>query len=280
VPTRTWRRDARILLLTTLPFALVVGGLMLAAQSPWVGGWEPLTLVIYAVGVAALWAAMVVCYLVWIVIREGWQASSLPAAVLLVLIAAGAGAWGFSAWAEERACQRAFAFYGDLPALTADARRTAIREAGRMVTRPSICGVQGLTDTLLPHTASATGEHGLSDEERWGLLAELLDAGLPPEQHLLFMFGAYRPDPEAVRLLLARRAWLNARNPDDWPVIPDGTLRDVLDRAGSCNGPPPDSEEERHRAVARVILESGGVEAATLPVPTRERLACLGLTAE
>lgn len=280
MPTRTWRRDARILLLTTLPFAVVAGGLMLAAQSPWVGGWEPLTLVLYAVGVAALWAVVVIGYLVWIVIREGWRASSLPAAAILVLIAAGAGAWGIRAWAEERACQRAYAFYETLPALSEDARRTAIREAGRLVTRPSICGVQGMTETLLPRPDLAIGEQGLSDPERWGLLAELLEAGLPPEGHLLFMFGAYRPDPEAVRLLLARRAWLNARNPDDWPVVPDGTLRDVLERAGSCDGRPPDAEEHRHRAVARVILESGDVEPTTLPASMRERLVCLGLAVE
>ena len=239
MPTRTWRRDARILLLTTLPFALVVGGLMLAAQSPWVGGWEPLTLVIYAVGVAALWAAMVVCYLVWIVIREGWQASSLPAAVLLVLIAAGAGAWGFSAWAEERACQRAFAFYGDLPALTAGRRASPPipPRPGPHGGPASICGDPGPRPTpCAAHRLGKPGGTGLSDEERGGPAGpSCWTRDCRRSSICCSCWVPTGPDRKRSRLLgsSAPPAWLNARNPEiDWGPIPDGRFGRGLDRAG------------------------------------------------
>ena len=154
------------------------------------------------VGVAALWAAMVVCYLVWILSAKGGRhrACRRPC---FVADRRRCGSLGLSAWAEDGPAKRGLSpFYGDLPALTADARRDRDPrgpphgDPGVDLRRPG-----GLTDTLLAaHRLAQPASTGFR-RERWALLAELLDADCRRE-HLLFMFGAYRARPGSGPLLL------------------------------------------------------------------------------
>lgn len=74
----------------TLGFGAVVAGFFIAGEHA--TGWDGLSYIIYGMGVAALWALVSVIYLIWILIRDGWRKSAIPAAFLIIVIT------GFSAF--------------------------------------------------------------------------------------------------------------------------------------------------------------------------------------
>ena len=78
------------LLCLTLGFGAAVAGFFIAGEHA--TGWDGLNYVIYGMGVAALWALVSVIYLIWIVVRGGWQKSKIPALFFIVAIV------GFSAF--------------------------------------------------------------------------------------------------------------------------------------------------------------------------------------
>lgn len=79
----------RRLIFITAGFALIVGALIFAGQQA--SGWDGLGYIIFAMGAVALWAFICVVYSIVVLIRDGRQRSSIPAAVILVTtIAAGA----------------------------------------------------------------------------------------------------------------------------------------------------------------------------------------------
>ena len=64
------------LLYITVPFiALAITFLAIGKLSA--GGWDALDYLVYAMATGVLWAVVVVCYLLWVVLRDGWQPSSL-----------------------------------------------------------------------------------------------------------------------------------------------------------------------------------------------------------
>ena len=74
----------------TLGFGAVVAGFFIAGE--FATGWDGLNYVIYGMGAAALWALISVIYLIWAVIRGGWEKSKIPALFFIAVIA------GFSAF--------------------------------------------------------------------------------------------------------------------------------------------------------------------------------------
>ncbi len=78
------------LLYLTLGFGAVVAGFFIAGEHA--RGWDGLSYIIYGMGVAALWALVSVVYMIRVLIRDGWQRSSFPA-VVIILVIAGASAF-------------------------------------------------------------------------------------------------------------------------------------------------------------------------------------------
>lgn len=102
------RGDVTTLLYITLPFAaLVLTFLALGKLTG--GGWDALDYLAYAMATGALWAAIVVGYLAWMVIRDGWQPSSYPPIAVLALVLVLAAGWAYHRNAEEAACRAALA---------------------------------------------------------------------------------------------------------------------------------------------------------------------------
>ena len=73
------------LLYLTLGFGAIVSGFFIAADQA--VGWDGLSYVIYGMGIAALWALISVIYLIWILIRDGWRKSAIPAVFFIIVIA-------------------------------------------------------------------------------------------------------------------------------------------------------------------------------------------------
>lgn len=270
---RRWRRDALILGLLSAPFAVLIAGCLAGAELA--QGWASLDYVVWALAAGGAWVAAVIGYLVWIVFRDGWQPSAAPAIVVLCGVAVLAAGWGYLELAEARECRAADRLYARLAAgMAAEAfaeRAAAIRDGGRLVTDPSPCALDALLLNLGRDPAVPADVRSPSGPQRRAVLAELLQAGLPPADRLLHAFAVDDADAEAVRHLLRRRKVLNEELGADWDLFPDEMVRLLIERARG--GP----AAARHRATLEAFVQEGLPDPSILTDWTEDRLRALGL---
>ncbi|MBT6203473.1 MAG: hypothetical protein HOI34_07200, partial [Rhodospirillaceae bacterium] len=166
-----------VFVLASLPFLL--GAAVLFAMSNRASGWDAMNLGIYA-GVALLgWAALVIGFLIWLVIRDGLVASNiLPLAILGSLVCAALW-WGGSWWLQENACSRDAAFYDAIAAAPLEQRAAMVEDARNNPAEITRCGRDSLVyhfgrDLFDSLAVGSTAEH-----ERLATWALLLEHGLP-----------------------------------------------------------------------------------------------------
>jgi hypothetical protein len=194
------------LLHISIPFLLVAGTLLIVGAY-FSSGWDGLSLFIYAAIVGAMWAAIVLGWCAWIVLRDGLQASNIaPGAVLMAALLA-AGIWGGRTLIEDRRCQRAAAFFATFAQADPAARPALIEQSRRYIDEPTWCGIEMISYRLGLDDDGKPAAHA-SHSDRLAALGQLLDGGLAPDDRLLY-HAARDGDAGAVRLLTERRAALN-----------------------------------------------------------------------
>lgn len=270
------RRDGMILLGISMAFATLAAVLLVVGRIN-ASGWDSLDYLVYAMGVGVLWAVVVVGYLVWVVIRDGWQLSSLPAALVLAALVAVAAVWAYREHAVEAECQAAIAFYQDLADRPAGERAAAIADAGAFVLAPSDCAIDGFQLAFGRPNPTPDARPGLTDTERSAVLAQLLDAGLPPLHRLLYGLAVDDADPVGSRLLLQRRKHLNATAGTDWDLFPDSIVTPLMSRARVPANSPWKPREARYRAVLSAFVAEGLPDPSVLPPWMQEELTGLDL---
>lgn len=273
------RRDLSALAYLTVPFVALAMTFLAIGKFGGSGGWEALDYLLYAMATGALWAAVVVGYLVWVVIRDGWQPSSYPAAAVLAILLALAAGWAYRGYAEDKDCRAAQAFYERLPALPAADRTAAIRDGGRHVSSPSGCSIEALRLALGRGVRDPGPSSQADAAERRATLAELLEAGLPPDHRVLYGYAVEDADPASVRLLLRWRKLLNGRTGAAWEMFPDDIVQPLITYARIVPGQPPDPTARRYRATLAVFVEEAAPDPAALSGWTRDALVDLGLLA-
>jgi hypothetical protein len=269
-------RDAVTLLYVTIPFlALAVTFLILGKLTG--GGLDALDYLVYAMATGVLWAAAVILYMAWIVIRDGWQLSSVPAATVLAVVALAVAAWAYDRHAREAECRAAEEFYQTLVVLPAAERAAAIRDGEAFVRTPTICAIDSLRMVLGRHVLDPEPSSPEQDAARRAILAELLAAGLPPDYRLLYGFAVSDADPAATRMLLQRRRLAIRTGGAEWDLFPDDIVRTLLTRAREAPGTEPERNAARYRATLAVLVEEAGPDPTRLTGWTRETLMSLGL---
>ena len=267
------------LLYISIPFAVAGGVLLVLSQTTNAGVWRALDFAIYAAAVGILWALTVTGYLIWTVLRDGWQTASVPAAVILVIIATGTAVWLWRSHSESSDCTAAHAFYARLAGLPEMARHNTVLEGSPFILSPSPCAIEGLRTWFGRDPAPPEGDAlPLGDRERLKALQEMLEAGLPPDDALLDGFAATDGDAAAARLILERRRQLNAEDGGNRSLFPKTVVSHALSRAAPCATDDPSEDALRYREVLRVLVEIGKPDPASLDPGTREGLACLGIT--
>ncbi len=265
-----------VLLYLTIPLALLAAGFLILGRTTG-GGWSSLDYLVYAMATGAVWAVAALGYLGWVLVRDGWQASGIPAAVVLAAVALAAAGWWYARHAEEAECRAAQQFYAGLSATPAADRPEAIRAGGRWVAEPSGCAIDGIRTWLGRDPLVPDGAAPLSDGERVAVLALLLDAGLPPGDRLLRGYAVEDGDPDATRLLLRRRKALGPAAGADAELFPDDIVQPLITRARTMPGQAPAPDAARYRATLAVLVEEGLDDPSALSEWTRERLTELGL---
>lgn len=269
-------RDAVTLLYVTIPFlALAVTFLILGKLTG--GGWDALDYLVYAMATGVLWAIAVIVYMAWIVIRDGWQPSSIPAMVILSVVGLMAATWAYNRHAREAECRASLEFYQNLVVMPAAQRAPAILEGERFVRTPSVCAVDNLRFALGRHVLDPDPSSPEQDAERRTILAELLRAGLPPDYRLLYGFAVSDADPEATRMLLQQRKAETASGKAEWDLFPEEIVRTLLTRARPTPGAEADRNAVKYRATLAVLVEEAGPDPAKMTGWTRETLLALGL---
>lgn len=274
--TARWRKDALALAAISAPFAVLVAGLLVAGEFAG-GGWAALDYLVLALAACALWAVAAVGYLLWIVIRDGWAASSAPAIGVLGTLALVAAVWGYLEYAEDLDCRAAQGLFERLAVMPAEERAAAIRAERQRIREPSPCALDAL---LLAFSrgavAPATGIR-VPGHERLAVLAELLQAGMPPVDRLLYSYAVNDSDADASRLLLRRRKALNEEAGSYWELFPDDVIQPLITRARGDPGTEPDATALRYRATLRVFVDEGLPDRYALSEWTWQRLDELGL---
>lgn len=252
-------RDLMVLAFISLPLLLIAGGL-LAVGSSMKSGWDGLTWSIYAVIVVAIWAAAVLAWCGWIVLRDGWQWSSLPPALVLLAAIAAAALWGGDRWLEQRRCAQSADFFTRFAQSRPQERPALLAENRRQVERPHRCGLDMIGYHLgLDHDGWPVSPAG--DADRLAALKQLLDAGLPPEEGLLFNAASYG-DREGLRLLNGARQRLNqAGARPAWPLHPPRVALAALkrlDRGGGSGGLDAADPDRRLQGILQDHVAGGG----------------------
>jgi len=248
-------RDLLVLAYISIPLLLTSGGL-LAIGAWFKSGFDALTWTLYGLIAAGIWAAAVLAWCAWMVVRDGPQWSSLAPALVLVAAALAAGIWGGGKWLEQHRCERAAAFFTAFA--TADpAARSALLASGRHhLARPTWCGYDEIQYRLgLDNDGRPVSPAG--NEDRLSALRLLLEAGLTPEDRLLFNAAQYG-DRDALRLLTEQRRRLNAAGADPaWEVYPVRPAHAALRRLETLD--PQDGPEamERLRGILRDFVNGG-----------------------
>ena len=245
------------ILYMTIPFLLVAGSLLAIGQWWAKGGWDGLTYAVYAAAVAALWAVVVLAYCAWVLVRDGIQTSSiLPAAILGIALVA-AGIWGGKYLLDRHHCARARVFIEALSHAAPDERVTLIEDNRRYVADPTWCGIAaiGYWLGLDPEGRPVTP---VGEAERLAALTQLLDAGLAPDDRLLYS-AADNGDVAGVRLLMARRAASNEQaGSARWAPSPvhsaEAALRGYERAAFAADA----AGTERYSGVLRLFVTGGG----------------------
>lgn len=250
------RRDARILVYISVPFLLAAA--VLFALAEWFSaGWDGLSRAIYGVIVVGAWIVVVLGYLAWIVVRDGWRRSSiLPATVLVAAIAA-TGIWRGGIWLEDRDCRRAGTFFETLARAEPADRASLIERNSRYVREPTWCGIEAIQYWLgLDNEGRPVAPGG--DAGRLAALQELLDHGLSPDDRLLYRAALYG-DVEALRLLTGRRRALNASvggEPawDVYPLSPALAALRAYEVAASADDP---TARDRYAETVKLFVVGG-----------------------
>lgn len=271
-----WRKDALALAVITAPFALLIAGLLVAGELAG-GGWAALDYLVFALAAGALWAIAAIGYLLWVVIRDGWAASSAPAIVVLGAAALFAALWGYLEYVEDRDCRAAHGLYERLAAMPAAQRAAAIHAERRHVREPSPCALDALLLAFGRDPAPPAAGARIPDHERLAVLAELLQAGLPPVDRLLHSSAVEDADADVSRLLLRRRKALNEEAGTYWELFPDAVVQPLIASARTVPGTTPDATALRYRATLRVFVEEGLPDRSALSDRTWQWLGELGL---
>lgn len=266
-------RDLRNLLLLTLPFAIAATILLALAESWDSDYWQALDFALFAFGAAALWAAAIAGYLSWILFRDGLAGAGIPAFLVLATLACAGAVWESAGYDRTARCHAATAFYDALAALPQAARAAAVGRAGALPGNPSPCALEALvlrfgTDPLPLQAAAAPP----SAEERQAVLAQLLAAGLPPDDRMLHAFAVGEADPAATGLIVAQRRSLNAAGAQ-WDLFPDRIVQALLRHADPCAVT--EAGRGGHRDTLRALAEAARPRMAELPPDLQRQLACL-----
>ncbi len=191
-----------ILLCLSIPFAVVAIFCFVMANRT--GAWENLGWAIYGALAVGLWALVVLGFFLWLMSREGWLAwHGIPLA-LIVLALLAAAVWGGRLWWQEIACTRDGAFYEALAAMPMDKRAAALEDTPRPLDDLTFCGREMIGLRFLADRYEPAPPDSQEETDRLATLALLLDHGLPPDD-ALFREAVAAADPDAVRLLVARR---------------------------------------------------------------------------
>ena len=79
------------LIYITAGFILIIGGPIVASEHA--SGWNGLTYIVIAMGAMPLWALICVIYVIWVLVRDGRQKTSIPALVILLVALALGAIW-------------------------------------------------------------------------------------------------------------------------------------------------------------------------------------------
>ncbi len=191
-----------ILLCLSIPFILAAAFCFIMAERS--GAWENLGWAVFGAIALGLWALVVFGFFIWLMSRDGWLAwHGIPLA-LIVLAVLAAAVWGGRLWWQEDACARDGNFFETLAAMPMDQRAAALEDTPRRLDDLTFCGREMIGLRFLASRYDPAPEDSPQEADRLATLALLLDRGLPPDESL-FREAVGNADPQAVRLIIARR---------------------------------------------------------------------------
>lgn len=245
-----------IMLYVSMPFLAAAAVLFLIGEY-FAKGWDGLSFAVYGALILGAWAVLMLGWCAWILLRDGLVPSSLLPGAVLVAALAGGGLWGGSKLLEQHRCDRSAQFFADYAQAAPADRPGLIEKNRRFVADPGWCGFDAAQYWLgLDNDGNPVAPHG--DTERLAALRDLLAAGLPPADRLVYA-AARAGDADAVRLLAGHRP---AAGLAPWPLRPA-----VAALQGYEYGEADSPMRARHLETLRLFVEGG----ADLCAPTETR---------
>ena len=190
------------LIVLSIPFLLIAG--FCFAMSQYAGGWDGLGWAVYMAVALGVWALVVAGCFVWLIVRDGplvWH--GVPLLILVLAVLAGA-TWGARLWWQDHTCKAEGTFYEAFAAQPMSQRPAMLALAPRPLDDLTFCGRETVALRFLADPYAPLPAASQEEADRIATLALLLEHGLPPDDTWLYQAVA-AADPEAVRLLIARR---------------------------------------------------------------------------
>ncbi|WP_343563041.1 hypothetical protein [Kiloniella sp. b19] len=278
-------RDFVILAFITLPFLLV--SIWLAVQmNDSRNGFEGAAWFLVLLAVAGGWGLIVSGYSGWVLLRDGIGLKTLPYAAFLCgyLVLAG---YLYYDYFSEAAPDRQSGVFSDafVEAVSFEARLKLIERHRSELENPHVALVEQLAYVLSPHGEQG-GDVSLMDEkERLALLQALVDYGLLPSPVVLNIMAVSNADPEAAKLLIAKRREMQGWEGEDvFPsvrkrlahadlaqLVPQYSFDLALNNTPYCDEEP-DEAGLRSLTVAQHLWNEGRNELAPLSEEQQDRL--------
>jgi hypothetical protein len=239
-------KDVLLLLYLSIPFLLVAAALFVAGEY-FVKGWDGLSLAIYSFFVLGAWVVVLLAWCAWIVLRDGFQPSSILPVALLFAALVGTGIWVSSKLLEQRRCAQSADFFAAFAAAAPSERTYLVSQGQRFISNPTFCGLDAV-QYWFGFDPDGQPDSSGSDADRLAAIRQLLAAGLLPVDSLLY--EAARSGDADLAILYAE--FRSAAGLEPWPVRAGIAALEGYELASEASPTQP-----HHLATLRLFVENG-----------------------
>ncbi|RED54386.1 hypothetical protein [Aestuariispira insulae] len=269
------KRELLIMLYLTIPFLLVGSVFFLLGKTTGDGPWKALGYLILMGYTAIAWTVVMVGYSSWILMRDGFQASSWPAMVIPGLVLISGVYWGISTFLAHHGEGKARTFIEEFVAARGTEKDRLVSENRALLEKGGDVMRETIAFRIGYNPEPVYGRRSPDDGERMRMLEMLLQGGLRVDRRLFYALVADQGDLVAASVLVRFMKADHRQDQSFAAMVPDHAFKHILGRSRACSSELADGPTIRYRGVLKHLIEEIQPDLSEFPETVRKQLDCL-----